>query len=235
MSTYYVLRHVFLCVNADQILVLDLKNNEYSALDPEQALALGGLVRGWPLRADGTVGTAEAEALAAKWMREGVLLTTDRRRGKEATPVQISRPSEVLLQSESIDQWKMRPRHIAAFVYAMMATLIERHLIPLRWTVRYVAWRKARRARLSPCPLERAKELMAIFRWLRPFGFSAKDHCLFDSLALVNFLACFRVFPEWVFAVDGAPFAAHSWVQHGPIVFNDGVEIVERYTPIMVI
>jgi len=31
------------------------------------------------------------------------------------------------------------------------------------------------------------------------------------------------------------PFAAHCWVQYGDIVFNDRVEEVGGYTPIMVV
>ena len=39
---------------------------------------------------------------------------------------------------------------------------------------------------------------------------------------------------DWVFAVKGAPFAAHCWIQLGDIVLNDSVENVRAYTPIMV-
>jgi hypothetical protein len=36
-----------------------------------------------------------------------------------------------------------------------------------------------------------------------------------------------------VFGVQARPFAAHCWVQKGEVVFNDTVEHVSGYTPIM--
>ena len=57
--------------------------------------------------------------------------------------------------------------------------------------------------------------------------------CLFDSLCLLEFLACYALFPKWVFGVNAEPFQAHCWVQEGTAVLNDTVERVSAYTPIM--
>ncbi|MEO1020428.1 MAG: lasso peptide biosynthesis B2 protein, partial [Pseudomonadota bacterium] len=57
--------------------------------------------------------------------------------------------------------------------------------------------------------------------------------CLFDSLALLYFLARYEVFPQWVFAVQLKPFRAHCWVQSNSLVVNDVVANVRHYTPIM--
>jgi hypothetical protein len=70
---------------------------------------------------------------------------------------------------------------------------------------------------------------------LRIFLFSHRDRCLHDSLALLEFLARYDIFPDWAFGVRARPFVAHCWVQHGDIVFNDTVEHVAGYTPIMVV
>jgi hypothetical protein len=67
------------------------------------------------------------------------------------------------------------------------------------------------------------------------FLFSSKDECLYDSLALLEFLARYRIYPDWVFGVQTRPFAAHCWVQQGDIVFNDTVEHVTGYSPIMIV
>ena len=58
---------------------------------------------------------------------------------------------------------------------------------------------------------------------------------LYDSLALLEYLARYGIYADWVFGVQTRPFAAHCWVQHGDIVFNDTVEHVSGYTPIMVV
>jgi hypothetical protein len=54
-------------------------------------------------------------------------------------------------------------------------------------------------------------------------------------LALLEFLARYEVLPRWVFGVRARPFVAHCWVQYEDIVFNDTVEHVASYTPIMVV
>jgi hypothetical protein len=76
-------------------------------------------------------------------------------------------------------------------------------------------------------------ELAALFARLRPFLFTGHDRCLFESLALLEFLATYGHHPQWVFGVRARPFAAHCWVQHGSIVLNDTLEHVSGFTPIM--
>jgi hypothetical protein len=82
---------------------------------------------------------------------------------------------------------------------------------------------------------ERTRELIATFASLRPYVFTSKDACLFEALALGQFLAEFSLHPHWVFGVQARPFAAHCWLQHEDIVLNDTVDHVSRYAPIMVV
>jgi hypothetical protein len=83
--------------------------------------------------------------------------------------------------------------------------------------------------------MERARQLMEVFGRLRVFLFSHREECLHDSLALLEFLARYGIFPDWVFAVRARPFVAHCWVQYQDVVFNDTAEHVGGYTPIMVV
>ena len=83
--------------------------------------------------------------------------------------------------------------------------------------------------------VDRARRLVEAFARYRVFLFSSRNECLFDSLALIEFLARYDIYPDWVFGVQTRPFAAHCWVQHGDIVFNDTVEYVGGFTPIMVV
>jgi hypothetical protein len=75
-------------------------------------------------------------------------------------------------------------------------------------------------------------DLVRSFQVLRPI-FPRRYLCLFDSLALVNFLAGYGIHPDWIFAVREDPFTAHCWVQQGGVVLNDEVEHISLYTPIM--
>lgn len=75
---------------------------------------------------------------------------------------------------------------------------------------------------------------MEKFQYLRPY-YIRKYLCLYDSLALLEFLAHYRIFPQWVFGVTGQPFNAHCWIQESDCVLNDTLEHVRGFTPIMAV
>ncbi|MGH8188072.1 MAG: lasso peptide biosynthesis B2 protein, partial [Steroidobacteraceae bacterium] len=83
--------------------------------------------------------------------------------------------------------------------------------------------------------VQRAIELVAVFRRLRPYRFAARDQCLFHALALVKFLAHYDTFPTWVIAVRSRPWGAHSWVQMGDLVLDANPEEISGFTPILAI
>ena len=82
--------------------------------------------------------------------------------------------------------------------------------------------------------LHRASLLVHDFLSLRPL-FPRKYLCLFDSLALLEFLSKYGLHPSWVFGVQPDPFEAHCWLQHQDTILNDTVEVVSTYTPIMAV
>jgi hypothetical protein len=82
--------------------------------------------------------------------------------------------------------------------------------------------------------VDRARILVSVFIRLRPF-YDRKYLCLFDSLALLDFLARYALFPTWVFGVQSEPFAAHCWIQQDGFLVNDTVERVDAYTPVMAV
>jgi transglutaminase superfamily protein len=72
------------------------------------------------------------------------------------------------------------------------------------------------------------------FRRMRPY-YPRAYLCMFDSLALIHFLALRGLGADFVFGVDLTPFEAHCWVQCGDVVLNDDINVVRRYTPIMLV
>lgn len=76
---------------------------------------------------------------------------------------------------------------------------------------------------------------LAAFVKLRPYVFAAHDACLFECLALSEFLAFKGILANWVFAIQFEPFAAHCWLQLGSMVLNDSVESVTQFNPIMIV
>ncbi|MCU7376170.1 lasso peptide biosynthesis B2 protein [Paucibacter sp. O1-1] len=83
--------------------------------------------------------------------------------------------------------------------------------------------------------IEAMKPALAAYDALRPFVFTARDECLLDSLALLNFLSHEGLAPRWVLGVRTGPFAAHAWVQEGSTVLNDQHEYVRQLRPILVV
>lgn len=77
--------------------------------------------------------------------------------------------------------------------------------------------------------------LSQAFHALRPL-YPRNYLCLFDSLALLEFLAARDLFPRWVFGVNVDPFDAHCWVQYESIVLCDTHRFGARwYSQILVV
>lgn len=236
MARYGLATHVFVCRDEGYIVVLDLKQDRYFALEAAKTAALPSVVPGWPVTVqqgtDVAAGGAVEEALRPL-VRQGWLLE-ESTGAKQATPVSVPRPETQLTRDGGGACEKLGLRTLFAFVVASVFAKAALRFWRFDRVVRRVARRKARYAN-EPLDLERARRLIEAFERLRVFLFSTRDECLHDSLAVLEFLARYRIFPTWVFGVRARPFAAHCWVQHADVVFNDTVEHVSTYVPIMAV
>lgn len=94
---------------------------------------------------------------------------------------------------------------------------------------------RARKARATKThSLAEVRRQTALFRKLRPW-YPRRYVCLFDALALLEFLAKREIFPTWVFGVQAQPFGAHCWVQLGDQLLNESTEYAAQFTPIMAV
>lgn len=94
---------------------------------------------------------------------------------------------------------------------------------------------RARKARGDKAVrIDDLRRQVLIFRRLRPL-YPRPYLCLFDALALVEFLARRGHFPTWVFGVQLEPFGAHCWVQIDDRVLNEETEYAREFTPIMAV
>ncbi len=82
--------------------------------------------------------------------------------------------------------------------------------------------------------LEGLRREAAVFSRLRPW-YPRAYLCLFDSLALVEFLARRSRYPRWVFAVQMQPFGAHCWLEADGYLLNESTEYAGGFTPIMAV
>jgi hypothetical protein len=236
MARYGLARHVFVCRDEEFIVVLDLKQDRYFALEAAKMAALGGVLPGWPVTApDHTPSESEIEAAAEPLRKQGWLLDVSVDT-KEATPTRVRPPQAELAGESELGAVRLGPRAIAAFVGASVFAKFALRFWRFERVIQRVAARNAKHAvAAGPFDFERARQLMDAFGRMRLFLFSARQECLHDSLAVLEFLARHDVFPSWVFAVRARPFAAHCWVQYDDVVCNDSVEQVSSYVPIMTV
>ncbi len=89
---------------------------------------------------------------------------------------------------------------------------------------------KDRQSAPDRCSLSLVRPYLAC-RGLLPFA----PNCLRDSLALAFYLNRRGAPFQLVFGVKLAPFAAHCWLQDGPLVLNDSLDSVADFKPILVV
>jgi hypothetical protein len=255
-ARYGLAKHVFVCADEEYVVVLDLKQDRYFTLDAARTAALAALLPGWPAPAPppasahsnagvqlaaasgGTASaglTSGAEEAAAPLIQQGWLLELPAL-SKDATPVRLPSPQTELLGGAAVESAGIGARAVLTFVFASVLAKLALRFWPFERVIQRVARRKAAHPGASgSVDVARARQLVDTFGRLRVFLFSHREKCLHDSLAQLEFLARHGVFPSWVFGVRARPFVAHCWVQYEDIVFNDTVEHVGGYTPIMVV
>jgi Transglutaminase-like superfamily len=238
MARYGLARHVFVCADEEYVVVLDVKQDRYFTLEAARTAALAPLLPGWPAPpAGGSSGDGPgiaADEAAAPLLRQGWLLELPAT-SKEATPVRLTSPQTDLLGDAVTESSRIGVRAVVNFVFAAVFAKLSLRFWRFERLIRRVAARKAARPGGGSFDVARARQLVDIFGRLRVFLFSHREECLHDSLALLEFLARYEVLPRWVFGVRARPFVAHCWVQYEDIVFNDTVEHIAGYTPIMVV
>jgi Transglutaminase-like superfamily len=231
--------HVRACQSDDQVILLDLRRDKYLAVGGTQMRALASAVEGWPRSPsvdDVNPSSTSVSALTKRLLLQGLL--TDQPAGRERLPQ--DRVPEAIA-SLDVEDANGRTAIDARLVFQFLqsatmaaASLRGRSLLAVVLAV------AARRARLAgrqddALPLDAVRNAVAVYESLRPLVFTSRDKCLFDSLALINFLAHQGMFPRWVIGVTTHPFAAHAWVQSDGIVINDLHERVRRFMPILVV
>ena len=238
MARYALAGHVFVCLSGEHLVLLDLKEDRYWALEASQTAGLGALVSGWPVQVGGATHEeppSEETTAALEVLQSRGLLTQGIPPGKDATPVKPTLPATELISETETSPGPRLGRWITFFAASAFAKFALRTW-PFERVIQRVKQRKQLLAkRAAPLDAGRARKLVEAFMRYRVFLFSSKDECLYDSFALLEFLARYSIYADWVFGVQTRPFAAHCWVQQGDIVFNDTVEHVSGYTPIMVV
>lgn len=237
MQSYFLPSHVHVCKANGHFVFLNLKEDEYSALDREQTDILEYILnerqevdsKHTSQKQASVLGDAVAEELVTQG-----LLTSANASGKPFATVSIPRVTSPLIENKQCVRLEMSKSDIWRFYAACIRASYALRALTIEKVVLNTARRKRGRANRREFDPESAGTYVAKFRALRPF-YHRPYLCLFDAFALVEFLALFRMQPTWVFGVQAEPFEAHCWVQEAEFAFDDDVDVIQTYTPIMAV
>ena len=228
MVQVFLPHHVHFCYRGDAVVFLDLARDDYTFVGPEGAAALRCLCS-----LDSNV-TSPEQQTALTELLDGGLLTTNRSAGRAVAPTVMMQATQPLLDDEAVAAARASASHLCNFFAASSIADARLRWGQLHRTIDRVQQRKAKSKATTPFDVDRARELVAIFGRLRSL-FPRRYLCLYDSLALIEFLARYGIFPSWIFAIRLEPWAAHCWVQESGYIFNEELEEAAGYTPVMVI
>jgi hypothetical protein len=235
-ATYYLSNDCYVCRAQRYWIVLNAKRDRYLCIAHADLTCIGRQLHGWNYERDvvePSLQSGRDENALLKSLESGGIITSNPVDGKAFAETDCA-------PRESSLEWAVPhvPRSPSAWCLArffVACTKADWHL-RLNKISRTLAAieRRRRKARTSAesHDVERAKGLIANFKHLRPL-YPRPYLCLFDSLALLEFLASWRIYPHVVFGVIADPFQAHCWLQEGSMVLNDELERVARYIPVL--
>ena len=207
----YALRpNVHACVDQNVVVFLDMKNDRYLSVELARAPPIAGICEGASPNAASSLvarGLIEAMNAPSRGGETGGLVASadpDHFRSCRVTVVDVI----AMLQACLLASMTLRTRRLdRAF---------RRYATPTRG-------RSSAKVAIA--------DLVGRFERMRPWYPRARV-CLFDSLALMNFLRAFGHAPIIMMGVRATPFAAHCWVEADGVCLNDAVETCQSYTPI---
>ena len=242
LSDLLLTKQTFVALTDETLVFLDLHRDKYSCVERRYTKPVCRLL-GLPAREveEGDVPPSGEEnqdfAEVIQDLIDNGLITRDLKDGKRAELVtQCSELKELpgYLPGEGP---KVRLRDIVKFFKALIVT---RLLLKFASMERIVARVKRRKDRFytnggTKPDDERLNDLVETYKFLKPLFVTVRDQCLFNSLFLIEFLAYYRVYPNWYFGVRLNEFYAHCWVQDRNIIYDDFIQSTSANQPIMTV
>ena len=212
------LPHATACVAADQLILLDVRQDRYLQVTGTTADAM----RQW-LLTGGAAALPDPVRLMLE--RNGITRTAD------------PAPSIAAAESLEIPETLISPTWLDAPPRSANPLVVAAVVLRTRRILRRVPLQTILGARATApggaggkdelvarcAAFDRARSLTPVPR-----------RCLLDSLALSAWLAPQGISARLVFGVTARPFSAHCWLQVPETLLNDSYDHVSRFTPILV-
>ncbi len=231
----------------DAFIFLDLRKDAYFSLDLEKSARLDALIAdcasGAGARFNGADGFPQSgcDEVAGAWrarddyvdlvgdLAAAGLIAGAETDGTPLRPAVISSPTAELFPGGVPEPVKTNLKNLSACLIACAAASAMLSSRSLAANVARVGRRRARRG--VDVEISQTRRLISAFAIARAF-YPRQKSCLFESLALIEFLAGAGAFPNWTFGVRSDPFGAHCWVETEGVVLNDGLETTRAFAPI---
>lgn len=233
----YISPQVFFCLTQGQGIFLDLKRDAYSALPDTQGLSnkddapLDRSTAAYRLIDAHRVMLLE-DGLATLNPHIGTCVDAFLAIDRVAAPAFADDQRAFGASHASTDDTPITIIDLGRFLFACRRASSALRRRRLHEVVEAVSRRKNHGSPLEDIAALRRE--VSIFRRLRPW-YPRSFLCIFDSLAMVEFLASRKMYADWVFAVQAKPFGAHSWVQSHALILNEATEYANEFTPIMIV
>ena len=232
MHRYFLPKPVHFCFTCDGAVFLHMRRDEYVGLNRHEAQTLRRLI------ANGSANDLELASLAEVLVANGLLTTSMGKQTRPIEPTFIEAPRGLLLDVDALSEVPaISLRHVLRFFLSCVSVWAVLRVGGLACAIRRLQMRKTRGAGKSrQADATNSQLLIRIFVHLRLFAYTAREHCLFDSLVLCDFLQRCGVVPTCVFGVRTLPFGAHCWVLvNGRLATESNAQQLSIFSPILVL
>jgi hypothetical protein len=235
LESVHLAEGVYFCISQNHGIFLDLKRDMYSAIPVPGAPEDGG--------ASNVAGALEDAFRCHRDMllSEGLIAASDEAGSAIGAFLKIERPNINIFHPDDARAFGLGGGEGAAIsisgmdlMDAFAASWRASRLLRRRHIAEVVEAVRTRKAHREAGAVEDYRREVAIFRRLRPW-YPRSYLCLWDALALIEFLARRRLFPDWIFGVQAQPFSAHCWLQANGFMLNENTEYAGQFTPIMAV
>jgi hypothetical protein len=235
-TMYFLSKDCYVCNTQGYWIILNVSRDKYLCVTNADLTSIGSWMHGWQRSDDGLENPQHLDvardSLIRSLLANGVL-TIHSEDGKAFVESEHVASKAAAACAKPILSTKATVSYAAHFLFACakMDWCLRKGKLALT-----LARIERRRRRAGPCTsaleCSNATKLIAVFKDLRPL-YPRRYLCLFDSLALLEFLAGYHSYPRIVFGVVADPFQAHCWLQEGDMLLNDDLERISRYKRIM--
>lgn len=238
----YIPAHVHFAFEGDAVVFMNLRTDQYSLLLGKDARAFRSMICDSGAGGVRTIGVPEhdpanpdtPEYALLRELQANYLVVYGQEGALAPTSVRLPRPEETLLSPDDFERPECRLIDILQFMKSCVLTAGRLAFFSVEHTLMNIPHRRETIGAGRRISLSEARRLVGIYNYLRPF-FPKACVCLFDSLALLDFLAHHGCLPYLVFAVTLEPWEAHCWLQYGAVSFNEDAERARTFLPILTV